>query len=393
MTLIVQVKENPVEFTHDDDDSSLLNDDDDSLSFNNKHPILSSFDVFLNSDTFRFNFNVNSEKMERYIESKKLEIGFDNCRLPMNRRNSDYDSSITIDNNNIHIKLKIKISYNNYSDLELKYDNIKSLYTECKKKWDVMMSRIDKINEEIESQQNKRQKDKAMVFLVNINNEITIQNEEDMKKAYDRRKSHCKYNNDYPSQWFFNKFPDHKTFTKIGKKESFSLSIDDIKEKYPQMIKMMVKGDLVENIHESGYRSQGVYCFDGEDLVDQCRIYDDYGTPSSCFKLIKEFPPGYWDCPIEYNKFEFDHYSQFYWHHDQAYNEIDFSEFDYTIKETEKHKLVSFEYDDKKYLVFVNKDRDLENYPASWVGNADEYKKDCGESNFVDHDYYLREEF
>ena len=59
----------------------------------------------------------------------------------------------------------------------------------------------------------------------------------------------------------------------------------------------------------------------------------------------------------------------------------------------DKHKLISFEYNNKKYLVFVEKDRDLENHFILYVRDAYGYKTHYGESYFTDHDYYLCPEF
>lgn len=59
------------------------------------------------------------------------------------------------------------------------------------------------------------------------------------------------------------------------------------------------RGDFVVDVNNSqyGYRSSGVYFFDGRKLVSQDTDYDDYGTVPGEFMLISEFPPGYWDLP------------------------------------------------------------------------------------------------
>ena len=55
------------------------------------------------------------------------------------------------------------------------------------------------------------------------------------------------------------------------------------------------RGDMVVMESESGYRSQGLYFFDGKQLINQDRSYDDYGTVPEEFRTVEEFPPGYWD--------------------------------------------------------------------------------------------------
>ena len=45
------------------------------------------------------------------------------------------------------------------------------------------------------------------------------------------------------------------------------ITMDDINQKYPEMINKMKRGDLIENIFNSGYRSNSVYGFDGSELL------------------------------------------------------------------------------------------------------------------------------
>ena len=79
------------------------------------------------------------------------------------------------------------------------------------------------------------------------------------------------------------------------------------------------RGDIIENIDECGYRSGGVYFYDGEKIITQYYDYDAYGTPPYNFKICTEFYPGYWDYGynddrlkrINYENQEYDHP---YWH-------------------------------------------------------------------------------
>jgi len=73
------------------------------------------------------------------------------------------------------------------------------------------------------------------------------------------------------------------------------IPIDLIEKTYPGITKTMKRGDIIENIDESGYRSNGVFFFDGKKVIGQYYELDDYGSPPQTFYLITEFPPSYWD--------------------------------------------------------------------------------------------------
>lgn len=89
---------------------------------------------------------------------------------------------------------------------------------------------------------------------------------------------------------------------------------------YPGMTTMLQRGDIIEDAAVSGYRSEGIYFWDGFKVIDQYREWDVYGSPPVEFKLISEFSPGYWggsdyDFPIvdwTHKGLE----SEFYWHID-----------------------------------------------------------------------------
>ena len=219
---------------------------------------------------------------------------------------------------------------------------------------------------------NKKQLGKhATVHIINLD----VKSEQDKLKIHTNMTRTNKYNDDPTIQWFMQNCYQHDDKDiQIGNKSSFSLSIDDIKSHYPNLIPLMKRGDLVENIHESGYRSQGVYCYDGIELVSQEKRYDDYGNPSSNFKLIHEFPPGYWDKCQENNVCEPEHHSQFYWHMDQSFHTINLNDFDYSVKITNIKKIYiemsfisvkmryyqfSFTHKSKRYLVLMQHNQNI----------------------------------
>lgn len=111
------------------------------------------------------------------------------------------------------------------------------------------------------------------------------------------------------------------------------LEIDELEELYPGISQMMRRGDIIENVSYSGYRSQHVWFFDGNQVIGQYYEIDDYGTPPLEFKLVTEFPPGYWDGDWEWdlgnafnappvNRWFIRDDSKFYWHHERVKSPI-----------------------------------------------------------------------
>lgn len=191
---------------------------------------------------------------------------------------------------------------------------------------------------------------KATVHLVSFDTNGYINTEKDRDDCRARYSTLNKYDDDPICSWFL------KNHISDATEYGGTLHISDINEKYPGLVSMMKRGDLVENINESGYRSNGIYCYDGEDIVYQNRTCDDYGMPSSSFKIVHEFPPGYWDNPEINNKFEPDHNSTFYWHYGYACNRINFTDFDdYVIDET--NDTITFTHNKKKYIIICYGER------------------------------------
>lgn len=76
--------------------------------------------------------------------------------------------------------------------------------------------------------------------------------------------------------------------------------LDDLEKKYPGFCAQLRRGDMINNICDDQYRSQGSYLIDLDDggrykVVLRDTEYDEYGAPSDCFLGITEFPLDYWD--------------------------------------------------------------------------------------------------
>jgi len=65
---------------------------------------------------------------------------------------------------------------------------------------------------------------------------------------------------------------------------------------YPNFKRFLRRGDIVEISNISGYRTMGIWMYDGEKITSLNHEVDGYGTPSKEFLVFKEFPPDYWDC-------------------------------------------------------------------------------------------------
>ena len=70
------------------------------------------------------------------------------------------------------------------------------------------------------------------------------------------------------------------------------------------------RGDIIFDTDDCnyGYRSAGMYFFDGVRILPPCSEYDDYGLVPTEFPLIVEFPPGYWDLPLPGDTSDIRHY-------------------------------------------------------------------------------------
>lgn len=64
----------------------------------------------------------------------------------------------------------------------------------------------------------------------------------------------------------------------------------------------LIRGDLISN-QGIGYRNNGIFIYDGDKVTDLYYNEDDNGSISPEYKLITEFPIGYWYSKIEHNDY------------------------------------------------------------------------------------------
>lgn len=108
--------------------------------------------------------------------------------------------------------------------------------------------------------------------------------------------------------------------------EDFTPTGAELEKTYKGIIEKLRRGDIIEDSDNSGYRSQGVWFWNGNVIVGQHYDFDDYGSPSTEFETLWDFPPDYWHVPGNHsgNHVEELHEvfkwsgndSQFYWHMD-----------------------------------------------------------------------------
>jgi len=111
-----------------------------------------------------------------------------------------------------------------------------------------------------------------------------------------------------------------------------------IQKHFPNLIKDMKRGDMIENINDDSYayRSGGIYFIQSVDkesmdllLVSKDTEYDDYGYPPSIFKILEEFPMDYFEphnCNVN-NIYFPNKYTELYWHAHCALVTIDLKYF------------------------------------------------------------------
>jgi hypothetical protein len=138
-----------------------------------------------------------------------------------------------------------------------------------------------------------------------------------------------------------------------------------ITKKYPSLWTMMKKGDLVEVVNMSGYRSDGRYYVDEYKRKKTNNLsinslyygYDDYGSIPKHFSTISNFPIGYFNEEniITNNTFVPNTTKSSYWHSNHHPMFID----------TKSLKLDTVKYDD----IFVDYilDDEKENYVFAYV--------------------------
>ena len=164
----------------------------------------------------------------------------------------------------------------------------------------------------------------------------------------------------------FNK--DKSTVLLVLFSEENDLELNEIdmllERKYPDFKKYLRRGDIIENIPESGYRSNGVYMFDGEKVIGLNYDFDDYGSPSKEFLVFKEFSPDYWNYELNVNNiYHPNNKSKFYWHRSPAYVVVDKNILRPLVekgvtKDVEENRYyylnyVTLEFQNKKYKVTI----------------------------------------
>jgi len=100
------------------------------------------------------------------------------------------------------------------------------------------------------------------------------------------------------------KSKDHKT----------PIHITDVKDNYSLIYECLKKGDIIEDIAESGFGADGVYLFDGTNIISTDRSSYVYGLIPDVLVLSNLFYPGYWDDPMfVVDEFLNGSYKKFYW--------------------------------------------------------------------------------
>ena len=91
-------------------------------------------------------------------------------------------------------------------------------------------------------------------------------------------------------------------------------SLELLEELYPGITKSLERGDMIEDLSITCFRAQGVYFYDGVKIIDKNFYIHDFGSIPLEFKIIKEFPPNYWDNPIVIDHTNTDSKSQLRWY-------------------------------------------------------------------------------
>ena len=196
------------------------------------------------------------------------------------------------------------------------------------------------------------------------------------------------------------------------------LHITDLQDNYPTIAALIKRGDIIEDCEKSGYgtRSDGVYFYDGANIIFRDCSIDPYGSVPKTFKAVSEFPPDYWDKP----KYVVDNWldecrQQFTWHTgDATFSQLNLNEFEWEFGENpesnSKSELfdghvnqyyIKFDYNDKKYAVIGfyhigDKQREYLNKNTISVSNIPKKVWDlCGvmwedDPVFKDYDYVMQ---
>jgi hypothetical protein len=141
----------------------------------------------------------------------------------------------------------------------------------------------------------------------------------------------------------------------------FETFTDRMEQKYPDFRSHLKAGDIIENLAESGYRSQGVYMYAGKNIIPLNYDYDDYGSVSTQFLVFKDFPPNYWspwsDLLVN-DTYQPGGKSQAYWHGESGEPVIDKNVLTDAEMSTNNDgsMYVDIEFAGKNYQVLVDKE-------------------------------------
>lgn len=74
------------------------------------------------------------------------------------------------------------------------------------------------------------------------------------------------------------------------------IEIQDAEKVYPGIKELAKRGDVFVDIDRAGFQSEHMLFYDGtKDIIYHKSIIEEDGHPPGEYKLINEFPPGYWD--------------------------------------------------------------------------------------------------
>jgi hypothetical protein len=79
---------------------------------------------------------------------------------------------------------------------------------------------------------------------------------------------------------------------KKAKKNTHAGGISD--EDFATLKPHLRRGDLLEDVNQSGYRSEGLYIYNGKTVEHLDDTLDDYGCIGPKYLIYKEFNPHYW---------------------------------------------------------------------------------------------------
>jgi hypothetical protein len=100
------------------------------------------------------------------------------------------------------------------------------------------------------------------------------------------------FNNNKASVLLINMKDKYNYYTKNSHCKTLETNMDNCYKNWRLYLR---KGDIIENIANSGYRSEGICMYDGEHIIPPNYDEDDYGSPSKTFVIFKDFLPDYWN--------------------------------------------------------------------------------------------------